>query len=306
MCDQWRKSLSFWVSIFLLFSISVAFAQSQPPSPTATINSAEQKKHPATTDEKPAYNPTGTDTNPIVIKSLEAEKTPERTEQERPEREEKSANERSLIAWTIVLAIATIVMAGVAGGQLYMFRRQLRLIRASLTDTKNAADAANKSADAAERTVKIMQDTAQRQMRAYICFQEGHVDLHANEGFYDVTIHLKNSGNTPAYDVQTWRSSQIIDQPEPPAAFDAPQSWGGRGMVGPGAYMGASGTLRHPFTPDDRASIKSGRKMIFVWGEVIYRDAFGERRFTRFRHVLGSETGRGWFLRPAEHGNEAN
>lgn len=86
-------------SLFLTVAVP---AYSNPPSQAPPKNSENQKTHPAA-EEKPAYNPAGTDKQPFVVKSLEAEKTPEHTEQERPEREEKSANERRLIVWNFIL-----------------------------------------------------------------------------------------------------------------------------------------------------------------------------------------------------------
>src|ERR1019366_8516192 len=92
-------------------------AYSQPAFPTPSIDGQQQKTYPAKPNQNAATNSTGTDNNPFVIKSIEAEKTSERAEQDRPERDEKVANERSLVDWAIVLAIATILLALVAGVQ---------------------------------------------------------------------------------------------------------------------------------------------------------------------------------------------
>jgi hypothetical protein len=73
MLTMWR------ISLVLLICLAAVPAYSNPPSPAPAKNSENQKKHPATAEEKPAYNPTGTDKQPFVVKSLEAEKTPERT-----------------------------------------------------------------------------------------------------------------------------------------------------------------------------------------------------------------------------------
>jgi hypothetical protein len=108
--------------------------QSQPPATTPLKYSTDQKTHSAATNEKTAPNPTGTDKQPFVVKSLEAEKTPERSEQDRPEREEKSANERSLIVWTMVLGVATVVLAIIAGIQVGVFWVQLKLMRVAVSD----------------------------------------------------------------------------------------------------------------------------------------------------------------------------
>lgn len=223
----------------------------------------------------------GTDKSPLVIKVIPDQKT----EYDGPSEERRRQEQTETIFWNRAQIGVGVIQFFVLVVQAFVFGTQARRLR---------------------ETVEQMKTSEERQLRAYICFLEGHVELHANEGYYDVNFSLNNSGQTPAYDVQTWRGSCIIGLPEPASAFQAPDSWGGRGIVGPGASMGAVGTLRTKFTPQDLISIKEKKKTICVWGEVIYRDAFGKSRFTRFRHILGSETGRGWLLRPAEQGNESN
>ena len=182
MLTMWR------IGVVLLVCLVAVPAYSDPPSPTPSENSENQKNHPAAAEEKPAYNPTGTDKQPFVVKSLEAEKTPERTEQERPEREEKAANERSLIIWTIVLASATIVLALLAGGQIWMFWVQLGLIRKSLIDTKGAADAALETA----KSLKLSE-------RAYVKMSHMPPGLAFDPlGGVAVQMRVKNFGSTPA------------------------------------------------------------------------------------------------------------
>ncbi|MEK6640164.1 MAG: hypothetical protein AABZ17_05785 [Nitrospirota bacterium] len=93
-----------------------------------------QERHPSASTEKLTTNPTGTDKKPFVIKIFGAEKTPERIDQDRPEREEKAANERSFVVWTSVLGGATIVLAIIAGIQVVMFWMQLKLMRTAISD----------------------------------------------------------------------------------------------------------------------------------------------------------------------------
>ena len=99
------------------------------------------------TDERTA-DQRGTEKQSLVIKALEAAKTAERIEQERPENEKKADRETRLVIWTVVLAVATIFLMLIAGGQLWMFWRQLRLMRDAVIDGAKVASAARDSADA--------------------------------------------------------------------------------------------------------------------------------------------------------------
>jgi hypothetical protein len=71
-----------------------------------------------------------------------------------------------------------------AGGQVYLFLVQLRLIRESLDDAEHASAAAKEAADAsksqaktAQGTLEAMQDIAKRQLRAYVSVIGGSVGL---------------------------------------------------------------------------------------------------------------------------------
>lgn len=152
------------------------------------------------------------------------------------------------------------------------------------------------------RLVRGAEDTARRQLRAYICLEEGRIEPHGNEGYCDVIFTLKNSGQTPAYNVETWQITRIVDLAEPPYVIRTPDKWG---MVGPGAGIGCK-LLHNPLTPADRSDIKLEKKTVIVWGQVTYKDAFGQERYTNFCHILGSETQHGWRLMPAKQGNDAD
>lgn len=66
MLPMWR------ISLVLPICLVTVPAYSNPPDSAPTKSSENQKTHPAAADEKPAYNPAGTDKQPFVVKSLEA------------------------------------------------------------------------------------------------------------------------------------------------------------------------------------------------------------------------------------------
>lgn len=123
------------------------YAWSNGPTPTPPVDSHVAQSHSSKTDKKSSEYQQGTEKNPLIVKRLDAEETPERRAQQSKEREEKSANEGRLIFWTWVLAIMAVVSALIAAGQLGMFWKQLGLMRDT---TKNAGKAAKAALETAE------------------------------------------------------------------------------------------------------------------------------------------------------------
>ena len=130
----------------------------QEPSPTPSIDSQITKKNSAESDEKTAANPQGTAENPLIIKRLDAEETPERREQQATEREEKATNERRLVFWTLILAVLTGALTIVAGVQVGMFWIQLKMMRKATQDAGDAAKAALESARASKTLAQTARD----------------------------------------------------------------------------------------------------------------------------------------------------
>ena len=141
-----------------------------------------------------------------MVKSIAPEKSASASasEQERKEAHEKAANERGLVVWTIVLAIATIVLAGIAGGQLWMFKRQLTIMENGVGDAKTVAEAAKASADASLLSLRPWLS----------CDVELGEPLTFNaEGDAVFAFHfvVKNVGHSPAMAVQFLPHLSLVD-----------------------------------------------------------------------------------------------
>lgn len=287
-----------------LMFVGGGLAQSQIPSPAPSKDSKVQERHPSASNENLTNNPTGTDKKPFVIKSFEAEKTAERTEQDRPEREEKAANERRLVFWTIVLSISTIVLAGIAGGQLWAFSLQARRLRETVEATKSLArdakesatdqatkmqtslDIAQQSADAAEMLANTMKDTAERQLRAYLSVMVGTAlsqDRAQGRKFKGMP-RVINMGQTPAHKV-AYNSNAAIMPSELPVdfTFPLPGETSGSGVLGPHQTFDM-GKAVVDFCPDAEVDdIKIGKgKILYIWGIITYTDVFGNPWHTKF------------------------
>jgi hypothetical protein len=70
-------------------------------------------------------------------------------------------------------------------------------------ETRKAAKATRAAVDTADKAMKLQEDTAKRQLRAYICITSSGVKL-STDGTIQAKIYFKNGGQTPAYDVRGW------------------------------------------------------------------------------------------------------
>lgn len=126
--------------------------------------------------------------------------------------------------------------------------------------------------------VRGSEKTAERQLRAYVIIGESDIRL-VEKHTLQTFIHLHNFGQTPAYDVQNWVDMRIGKPDSPPFAQRLPfqQST----LIGPGGdYIIAPDRISISLEVPDQ--IRTGTKVIFIWGEVLYRDAFGKRWIYRF------------------------
>ena len=177
-----------------------------------------------------------------------------------------------LAFFTVVLAIAT--------------RRQALL-------TRDAVDIATTHAGHAERAITETKNTGERQLRAYLLVDRA--DLHdgttlnppqpARTNIPGVTIHLKNFGATPAYNVRSWAEIDVVPTAQI-TRLTHPPLINAYGMtVGPGGGFMKSHWFNRPITPAEINDIATGARCICVYGRIEYIDAFERSRFTDIKMV---------------------
>ncbi len=171
--------------------------------------------------------------------------------------------------------------------------------------------------------VEDAERTAVRQLRADVFVENARiVAADANSNFIEpnrtifagggtgVVIEFRNFGQTPAYDAQATISTELVDWPlitelVPKARFDDPKI--SKASMGPSsnrAIFWVSGVV---LSTEVLGDLRSGKKAIFVFGEIRYRDAFGNDRFTRYRFYTGGPLGvMGPSLAAHTDGNEAD
>ncbi|MGH9316177.1 MAG: hypothetical protein ACRD1P_03595 [Thermoanaerobaculia bacterium] len=153
----------------------------------------------------------------------------------------------------------------------------------------------------------IMSRTARRQLRAYVFVTTAEIGEIDDPQNVHASVSIKNSGQTPAYDLISRGAIDIRESPLKgdlsPRDRDAAMS---KSALGPGEVLGKHLGAR-PLTPDERGAVRSGTQAIYVYGEVLYKDAFGKRRYSRYRFMhAGTAPVRNRQLVVCEKGNEAN
>jgi hypothetical protein len=123
---------------------------------------------------------------------------------------------------------------------------------------------------------------------------------------------IKNSGQTPAFDVI--HSANICVQEYPPtsdlpAKDKSPVPFTTRTAIPPNGKTSKTIKIQQPLTDIEVANLIAGTHAIYVYGDIIYKDAFGKDRFTNFRlmyngifAIMGTTT----VMTICEEGNEAN
>jgi hypothetical protein len=151
---------------------------------------------------------------------------------------------------------------------------------------------------------------AERQLRAYIFIDSMDVKNVAVNQKSKATVIFKNSGQTPAYGVNiivgidfreypltSDLDPLIIDQIKPKPKSNIP----------PGGTFNTTLTHDKTLTSVEVDQLNDSTHAIYVTGEIIYKDAFGKRRSTKFLVFNNKSTASDLSsLTPYSEGNEAN
>jgi len=178
-------------------------------------------------------------------------------------------------------------------------------------------------------TVWVMIINGRRQLRAYVIVGSGIIGNVADPpsgpgervqtvarlmqplGGPVALITIKNTGQTPAYEVVHWGNIVVrefpltSELPEMPKSIERHKS-----NLGPSIGISKALRLPRPLSIEDIEALRKSRMAIYCNGEIHYRDAFKKRRVTKYRcmycAVNGEEIGTNTDLTLCEDGNTAN
>lgn len=182
---------------------------------------------------------------------------------------------------------AQIFMAGFTFIGLLIGGAGLYLIARTLIETQKASDVAKRGTDAAWRALEIAQDTAEKQLRAYIVIEsieQVRVDYN-NPPVFIAT--MRNTGQTPAKRIDRFVAfTAVSEDVRPRFAFrdaegnlpDLPSY-----ILGPEKLQTIEIGMRRQVAPDIVNAMFSGEVKCYGGGVISYDDIYGKRRRTIFR-----------------------
>jgi hypothetical protein len=194
----------------------------------------------------------------------------------------------------------TMLLFGVGFLQLFMFLWQLRLMRASLAEARNATKAAGEAADAATRAAQTAKETLLTSQRPWVTVEAIRTVppiSFPNEKFYcQLELDMVNSGTSLAKDVaiiamviraptgsgpdeylaEHWNDAkeQLLEEKAQHRTVPWPIGY----VVAPNEKV----TIPYPGRSKDvtREDAQAGKFMIA--GYIDYEDQFGQQHITRF------------------------
>src|SRR3954452_14238024 len=158
---------------------------------------------------------------------------------------------------------------------------------------------------ATRNLVQEAKRTGERQLRAYV--HVIRVEVRHLAGMAEFFVEYKNHGMTPAYNVRVSNCHGLTPNPPDPAFFQAFLGFASHGTLGPGGVTHQRKLADRQLTDAESVGLEDGLLALWVYGEIKYRDAFGQERTTAYRNLLSRDVplGADGRMSLAAEGNEA-
>jgi hypothetical protein len=215
---------------------------------------------------------------------------------------------RWLMAATLVSIFCTAWIAW-SIHELHNFAlQQAKSVNDSIEISRYGILAANRRAEATEKTYDLAAETSRSQLRAYVSVL-GISTESAFEKNMSSSLNYKNVGQTPALGLRTLTDAVIISSSgsdvKSPRTYSTSYDGNNEPTIALGGGIAASDPVnRGSFKEAELAEFRAGSKLYVVWGVIYYSDVFGKNHYTRFcRYFKNGEPGR-WT--PCQTGNDSN
>ncbi|MBX7500266.1 hypothetical protein K3181_02255 [Qipengyuania sp. YG27] len=148
------------------------------------------------------------------------------------------------------------------------------------------------SALAAFRALSSSRNAEERQNRAYVFPDQIQVSSRnapgvkaSLRGIPMAALVIKNSGQTPAYNLVHWTGFELIPV-EDEASLTVPKlERVSANTLPPGGVNHKPVFMDRRLTNEEKKSVRRGAMGLFVYGRIEFEDAFGIERFTNYRLV---------------------
>jgi hypothetical protein len=163
--------------------------------------------------------------------------------------------------------------------------RQAKSVNDSIEISRYGILAANRRAEATEKTYDLAAETAQSQLRAYVSVL-GISTQNAFEKNMSSSLNYKNVGQTPALGLRTLTDAVIISSSgsdvKPPRTYSTSYGGDNEPTTALGGGIAASDPVNRTFKEAELEEFRVGSKLYVVWGVIYYSDVFGKNHYTRF------------------------
>ncbi len=153
-------------------------------------------------------------------------------------------------------------------------------------------------ARAAKGAIELSRNTAKRQLRAYLCVDEACVKITENQiiggesyTLMEGQLHIKNGGETPAYDVRSWTHSRISIYPEGTPVDPPPKGFARSVEIVPTQGKRIMTTKETAESSQVMGLLKNQTVAYVVQAQVLYRDIFKDWHCLRIRMFFGGPGG---------------
>lgn len=163
----------------------------------------------------------------------------------------------------------------------------VRLLKGTLRATRDAVEQAREANTATRAMVTLSEQTAERQLRAYVTMVGIHLTQFEVGKPIKLEIRMKNCGQTPAYDYRGgYTMTTVPNLMAEKFRFNRPvedQTWS-KTVLGPGIETGTLFPNNHILSKTEYDHVTGGSYALFVWGYDAYTDAFGKQQSMWFRY----------------------
>jgi hypothetical protein len=220
----------------------------------------------------------GSADSPIVVRVLPTQQSAEQIAEDKADRSEKRELDRRLVGFNGDLAHYTLLLAILAALQFVALAVQAIFLRLAFKEAKRSGDIARDAMIAGERAFVFA-------VNVRGLFERNPATKQYHWRFRPL---WKNFGDTPTRDQRMHTRCEVRTTGLPAGFdFDYPTTEVGRGLLPPNSdgLGGQAPLLPHPgISPQDILDVQAGKKYIYLWGWIRYRDVFPNtpQRITRF------------------------
>lgn len=248
--------------------------------------------------------PIGTEKTPIYVNGeVTLKKDKEEIKEEVNERSIKDKNDAALVKYTLWLAIFTGLLFLFTFGLFWVTwklsrdseiagQRQGSEMADSIKQATRAATAMELIAEATKNNASLMQNTLQKQMRAYLAFDSAvEVPQDITTGWkYEMRFFIKNYGHTNAKSINVSSALMIADYPLS-ESFDLTLDTNeihSAAEISPGQSFFYRACLDRILSENEVLEMKKQTsRAMYLYGTIKYKDVFGEWHFTNFCKICG-------------------